>query len=224
MKAMLLAAGRGERLRPLTDRMPKPMVPVLGKPLIEHAIERLVQAGVEELVVNLGYRGEQLREALGEGARWSVRIHYSEEGDPPLETGGGIFRALPLLGEGPFLVINSDVYSDIDLEHLVGSADQTLSRDLAHLVMVRNPAHRPGGDFVLDRGRIRLDGEPRYTFSGVSLMRAALFCNCEPGRFPLAPLLRHAAACEQLGGRLHEGAWSDVGTPERLAELEAALS
>ena len=221
---MLLAAGRGERLRPLTDSIPKPLVPVAGKPLIEHTIERLVAAGISQLVINLGYRGEQIRDALGDGRRWQVSIAYSLEGDPPLDTGGGIFHALPLLGEGPFLVVNSDVYSDIALGQLKDHAATHMARDLAHLVMVQNPLHRPEGDFTLQAGRVKLDGEPRYTFSGVSLLRPELFCNCEPGRFSLVPLLRHAAACGQLGGELHRGRWSDVGTPERLSELETELA
>ena len=221
---MLLAAGRGERLRPLTDTMPKPLVPVAGKPLIEHVIERLIAAGVRELVINLGYRGEQIRQALGDGSRWEVHIAYSEEGDPPLETGGGIFQALPLLGGDPFLVVNSDVFSDVDLGELKDHAGEHMAQDLAHLVMVQNPPHRPQGDFSLIGDRVRLDGEPRYTFSGISILRPELFCNCEPGRFSLVPLLRHAAACDQLGGELHSGRWSDVGTRERLAELEASLA
>lgn len=223
MKAMILAAGRGERLRPLTDRIPKPLVPVAGRPLIEHAIARLLQAGVRELVINLGYRGEQIREHLGDGAALGVRIAYSDEGDPPLETGGGVFRALDLLGAEPFLLVNSDVYADFSFSGLVERARVLVENDLAHLVFVPNPAHRPQGDFTLRDGRVLLDGEPRLTFSGLSVLRPELFCNAEDGRFPLAPLLRQAAACGQLGGELFQGLWSDVGTPQRLAELEQKL-
>lgn len=223
MKAMILAAGRGERMRPLTDRIPKPLVPVAGRPLIEHAIARLVQAGVRELVINLGYRGEQIREHLGDGESLGVRIAYSDEGDPPLETGGGVFRALELLGDEPFLLVNSDVYAEFSFSGLVETAGSLVANDLAHLVFVPNPAHRPQGDFALREGRVLLDGEPRLTFSGLSVLRPELFCTVEDGRFPLAPLLRQAAACGQLGGELFEGLWSDVGTPQRLAELEHQL-
>lgn len=220
---MILAAGRGERMRPLTDHIPKPLVQVAGRPLIEHAIERLVGAGVRELVINLGYRGEQIREHLGNGAALGVRIAYSDEGDPPLETGGGVFRALELLGEAPFLLVNSDVFAEFPFSALVETASALVENDLAHLVFVPNPAHRPQGDFRLRDGRVLLDGEPRLTFSGLSVLRPELFCNAEDGRFPLAPLLRQAAACGQLGGELFEGLWSDVGTPQRLAELEQQL-
>lgn len=220
---MILAAGRGERMRPLTDRIPKPLVPVAGRPLIEHAIARLVAAGVRDLVINLGYRGAQIREHLGDGAVLGARIAYSDEGDPPLETGGGVFRALDLLGEGPFLLVNSDVYAEFSFTGLVATARELMERDLAHLVFVPNPAHRPQGDFTLRDGRVLLEGEPRLTFSGLSVLRPELFCTAEDGRFPLAPLLRQAAACGQLGGEVFEGLWSDVGTPERLALLEAAL-
>lgn len=223
MKAMILAAGRGERMRPLTDRMPKPLVPVTGRPLIEHAIARLVQAGVRELVINLGYRGAQIRDHLGDGESLGVRITYSDEGDPPLETGGGVFRALELLGDEPFLLVNSDVYAEFSFSGLVETAGSLVENDLAHLVFVPNPAHRPQGDFTLCDGRVLLDGEPRLTFSGLSILRPELFCTAEDGRFPLAPLLRQAAACGQLGGELFEGLWSDVGTPKRLAELEQQL-
>ncbi len=217
MKAMILAAGRGERMRPLTDAVPKPLLQVGAHRLIEHAILRLRAAGVSELVINLGYRGAQIRDALGHGDALGVRIEYSEEGDPPLETGGGVFRALPLLGAAPFLLVNADVYSEFDPGALIRRG--LAARDLGHLVLVANPEHRPGGDFALQHDRVLNDGPQRLTFSGISLLRPALFCNCEDGRFPLAPLLRQAAACGQLAGQRFDGRWSDIGTPQRLQQL-----
>lgn len=224
MKAMILAAGRGERMRPLTNTLPKPLLAVAGKPLIEHVVARLRLAGVRELVINLGYRGAQIREHLADGAQFGAHITYSIEGDPPLETGGGVFRALELLGEEPFLLVNADVYAEFAFVPLIATAAQLVENDLAHLVFVPNPQHRPQGDFSLRKGRVLLEGEPRMTFSGLSVLRPELFCNAEDGRFPLAPLLRQAAACGQLGGELFEGLWSDVGTPQRLAELEQVLA
>lgn len=224
MKAMILAAGRGERMRPLTDALPKPLLQVGGATLIEHAIGRLRLAGIGDLVINLGYRGAQIREHLGSGDRFGVRIQYSDEGDPPLETGGGVFRALDLLGEGPFLLVNADVYSGFDFKPLLAKAMSFNAHDLGHLVLVSNPLHRPDGDFGLRDSRVLNDGDPRYTFSGISILRPQLFCMCEDGRFPLAPLLRHAAACGQLSGEHFDGPWSDVGTPQRLADLDHQLS
>lgn len=222
-KAMILAAGRGERMRPLTDHMPKPLISVDGTPMIEYAVRKLVDAGVTDLVVNLGYRGAQIREHLGQGEAFGAKIAYSDEGDPPLETGGGVFRALDLLGGAPFLLVNADVYADVDFAPLVQRALEFPERDLAHLVLVPNPEHRLDGDFGLEQGRARNDGAPRLTFSGISILRPELFVNCEDGRFPLAPLLRQAAACDQLGGERFDGPWSDVGTPQRLSELESLL-
>ncbi|MGQ0699577.1 MAG: N-acetylmuramate alpha-1-phosphate uridylyltransferase MurU [Panacagrimonas sp.] len=224
MKAMILAAGRGERMRPLTDSLPKPLLNLAGRPLIEHTILALRSVGVRDLVVNLGYRGAQIAEHLGQGERLGVRIEYSDEGDPPLETGGGVFRALDLLGEVPFLLVNADVYADFDFAPLVARAASFDEHDLGHLVLVPNPSHRPDGDFGLHDFRVLNDGDPRHTFSGISILRAALFGQCEDGRFPLAPLLRLAAACDQLSGELFQGRWSDVGTPQRLAELERGLA
>lgn len=223
VRAMILAAGRGERMRPLTDHIPKPLLPVAGTTLIEHAIARLARAGVRELVINLGYRGAQIREHLGDGAAHGVRIVYSDEGDPPLETGGGIFRALPLLGDAPFVLANADVYADVDFAPLAARARDFGSRDLGHLVLVPNPEHRAEGDFGLEGGRARNDGGSRLTYSGIAILRPQLFLDCEDGRFPLAPLLRQAAARDQLSARRHDGLWSDVGTPERLAALESIL-
>ena len=217
---MILAAGRGERMRPLTLARPKPLLEAGGAPLIVHHLRALAAAGFEDVVINLSWLGLQVREALGDGSRYGLRLHYSEEGLEPLETGGGIFRALPLLGEGPFLVLNGDVWTDLDCARLRG---RLAPGDLAHLVLVPNPAHNPRGDFVLERGRIvEREGE-RLTFSGAGVYRAALFDGCTDGVFKLAPLLRAAARAGRVSGELHEGAWLDIGTPERLAELDARL-
>jgi MurNAc alpha-1-phosphate uridylyltransferase len=219
MKAMLLAAGRGERMRPLTDARPKPLLTVAGKPLIAWHLERLAAAGVREVVINTSWLGEQIPAALGDGARWGLQIAYSPEPWPALETGGGIQRALPLLGPEPFLLVNGDIYADIDF-----SALRLAPGDLGQLVLVPNPPHHVKGDFVLDRGRIVADGVEKLTFSGVSVLHPALFEACQPGRFPLAPLLRAAEGSGRLGGQRHDGLWIDVGTPERLAELDAHLA
>lgn len=216
---MILAAGRGERMRPLTDHTPKPLLQVGGKPLIVWHIERLAAAGIRDLVINHAHLGEQIEQRLGSGATWGVRISYSAEGEGrALETGGGIFRALPLLAASPFLVVNADVWCDIDLAAL-----QIADRDLAHLVLVDNPAHHPQGDFALQQGRVSSRGGVRLTFSGIGAYRSELFAGCEPGAFPLAPLLREAMAAGRVSGVRHLGAWSDIGTPQRLAALDQQL-
>jgi len=220
VKAMILAAGRGERMRPLTLTRPKPLLEAGGAPLIVHHLRALAGAGFEDVVVNLSWLGVQIREALGDGSRHGLRIHYSEEGPEPLETGGGIFRALPLLGAGPFLVLNGDTWSDIPYGDL---RERLAARDLARLVLVQNPAHNENGDFVLESGRIVEASGERLTFSGVGLYRAELFEGCRDGIFKLAPLLRAAARDGRVSGELHGGAWLDIGTPERLAELDARL-
>ncbi len=214
MKAMILAAGRGERMRPLTDHTPKPLLEIAGKPLIQYHIEALRAAGIHELIINLAHLGERIQARLGTGSEWGVQIRYSQEPEGALETGGGILQALPLLGEEPFLVINGDVWTDFPLAGLCARRF-----DLAHLVMVPNPEQHPAGDFALLDGQLQAQGEPRYTFSGVGLYRPALFAGSEPGRFPLAPLLRSAMAQGRVSGELYTGAWSDVGTPERLQLL-----
>lgn len=214
---MVLAAGRGERMRPLTDHTPKPLLEAGGRPLITYHLAALARAGVREVVINHAHLGAQLEAALGDGAAFGLRIRYSPE-ETALETGGGIFRALPLLGPGPFLVVNGDVWTDLHLGHLRLADD-----DLAHLVLVANPSHHPAGDFVLAGGRVVPEGPVRLTFSGIGVYRAALFEGCAPGRFPLAPLLRAAIAAGRVSGELHSGRWTDVGTPERLAELDRAL-
>jgi MurNAc alpha-1-phosphate uridylyltransferase len=224
MKAMILAAGRGERMRPLTDRTPKPLIAVGGRPLIEWHVAALKAAGVEEIVVNLGWLGARLREHLGDGSAFGVAIAYSEEGWPALETGGGIHAALPLLGPEPFLVFNGDVWSDVPLAGLAARAAQLPADDLAHLVLVPNPPHNPRGDFGLAGGRMIPACAESLTFSGLSVLRPVLFADCTPGAFPLAPLLRDAAIRGRVSAELHAGRWSDVGTPERLQSLESLLS
>jgi MurNAc alpha-1-phosphate uridylyltransferase len=223
MKAMILAAGRGNRMRPLTDHTPKPLLPVGGRPLIVHQIERLRAAGITDLVINHAHLGAQLEAALGDGAAFGVCIRYSPEGEGrALETGGGIHRALPLLGSAPFLVVNGDIWCDFDYRALTGPA--ALGTDLAHLVLVDNPPQHPGGDFVLTGDRVTADDGARLTFAGIGVYQPALFAGCTPGAFPLAPLLRAAMAAGRCGGRQHCGRWSDIGTPERLQELDRLLN
>ena len=218
--AMILAAGRGERMRPLTDHAPKPLLEVGGKPLIVWHIERLAAAGFSQLVINHAHLGEQIEQALGAGSRWGLRIRYSAEGQGhALETGGGIFKALPLLGDDPFLVVNGDVWCDVDFSALVFKAS-----DLAQLVLIDNPAHNATGDFHLDAaGRVHDQGEPKLTFSGIGIYAPALFGDCKPEAFPLAPLLRQAMTRGLVGGLHHPGEWVDVGTPERLLTLDKHL-
>lgn len=215
---MILAAGRGERLRPITDDKPKPLVEVGGVSLIERHLAVLAGAGVDTVVINLGWKGEQIVERIGSGERYGCRVVYSPEYDHVLETGGGIHRALPMLGGEPFWVVNGDIYS----EYVPGERAFAPGR-LGHLVLVPRPDHRPRGDFDLEDGLVAVGDDPGYTFSGVACYRAELFADCRPGRFPLAPLLRAAAGEGRLTGELYEGRWTDVGTPERLARLEREL-
>jgi MurNAc alpha-1-phosphate uridylyltransferase len=214
---MLLAAGLGTRMRPLTDRTPKPLLPVAGRPLIEHHLLRLRAAGFTEVVINHAWLGEQIEAALGDGSRFGLSIRYSPEGMPPLETGGGILRALPLLGDAPFLVMSSDIWIDHPLAPL-----RERAIDLAHLVLVDNPPHHPGGDFALadDGGVSESGGGERLTYSGLAVLHPRLFEGCEPGAFPIRPLLVRAMAASAVTGEHHRGQWLDVGTPERLQEAE----
>jgi MurNAc alpha-1-phosphate uridylyltransferase len=217
---MILAAGRGERMRPLTLVKPKPLLEAGGAPLIVHHLRALQAAGFEDVVVNLSWLGDQVRSAVGDGSRHGLRIHYSDEGPEPLETGGGIFRALPLLGAGPFVVLNGDVWTDFDWSRL---RERVAPQDLAHLVLVPNPAHNPNGDFVLENDRIVETAGERLTFSGVGVYRAELFDGCRDGIFKLAPLLRAAARAGRVSGEFHAGTWLDIGTPQRLAWLDEWL-
>jgi MurNAc alpha-1-phosphate uridylyltransferase len=239
-RALILAAGRGERMRPLTQATPKPLLPVGGKPLIEWHLDALARAGIAEVVVNVSHLREQFSPTLGDGSRFGLSIRYSDEGTEPLETGGGMLHARPLLGEAPFVLVNGDVWIDLDVA--------ALPRDpagLAHLVLVPNPPQHPAGDFWLaPDGRVLdapasmppVPGTERLTYAGVGVYRAALLddwratigrragASAVPPRFPLAPLLRAAMARGLVTGRRHDGAWHDVGTPERLAALDAALA
>jgi N-acetyl-alpha-D-muramate 1-phosphate uridylyltransferase len=214
---MLLAAGRGERLRPITDTLPKPLVEVAGKALIVYHLEALASAGIAEVVINLSWLGERIRAALGDGSRYGVRITYSEEGPVPLEAGGGIERALPLLGEAPFLVVNSDIWTDLDFSRFTSwnaAAD-------AHLVLAANPPHHPRGDFGLEGDVVVERAVDRFTYTGVGVYRPQLFAGSSPGKFPLLPLLQRAIAARRLRGEIHRGEWLDIGSPDRLAALDA---
>jgi len=218
MKAMILAAGRGERMRPLTDATPKPLLRVGGQCLIEYHLNALQRAGIREVIINLGHLGEQIEGLLGDGQRYGLSIRYSHEGDHILDTGGGIHHALPMMGEEPFLVINGDIFTDFPFESLQGRAVA-----LAHVVLVANPAHHPQGDFSLVEDQVQAEAEPRFTFSGIGVYRPALFAGCTAGVFPLAPLLRRAMAAGQVSGEFYTGMWCDVGTPARLSELAMRL-
>ena len=217
MKAMILAAGLGNRMRPLTDHCPKPLLPVAGKPLIVHHLERLRAAGIHEVVINVSYRAEQIIAALGDGDAFGLRIDWSQE-TTPLETGGGIQQALPLLGEAPFLLINGDVWCEA-----LPNAQALQGDDLAHLMLVNNPTHHPDGDFGLRAGRVHPSSATRLTFAGISVIHPALLAGQRPGAFALAPLLRRAIDDQRVSGEHYGGHWVDVGTPERLAELESQL-
>lgn len=212
---MILAAGKGERMRPLTLTRPKPLIEVNGRPLIEHHIRALAAAGITELVINHAWLGDQLEAALGDGRRLGASIRFSAEGEP-LETGGGIFRALPLLGSSPFVLVNGDIRTDFDFGALALPADC-----LAHLVLVDNPAHHPDGDFGLLEGRISLETAPRFTYSGIAVLHPRLFAGCTAGAFKLVDVLRPAIAAGRVSGERWPGRWVDVGTLERLAEAES---
>jgi MurNAc alpha-1-phosphate uridylyltransferase len=221
MKAMLLAAGRGERLRPLTDTVPKALVEAGGKPLIVWHLERLARAGIRDAVINISHLGERIVERLGDGARFGLRLHYSRERER-LETAGGIANALELLGRAPFLLVNADVYCECDFARLMNIQ---LGERLAHLVLVPNPSHRSKGDFSLADGRLGDAAAPRYTYAGVAVVAPKLVQSVDRGeKAPLAPLLYDAAARGLLGGEVYGGLWQDVGTMERLAELERFLN
>lgn len=215
--ALIFAAGRGERMRPLSDHTPKPLLQVGGKPLIAWQLEQLARAGVRHAVINTAHLADQFAQALGDGGRWGLRIHYSHEGDQALETGGGMRMALPYLGERPFIAVNGDVFSDFDHARLPDEPD-----GLAHLVMVPNPPYHPSGDFALDDGRLIEDGE-RLTFAGIGVYRPQLVADCPVGRFALAPLLVDAIRAGQVSGERFDGRWHNIGTPQQLATLDKEL-
>jgi len=230
--ALIFAAGLGERMRPLTDHTPKPLLEVAGKPLIVWHLEKLAAAGVHYVVINTSHLAEQFPDSLGDGSRWGLRIRYAYEGPSPLETGGGMLNALPLLGSEPFIAVSGDIWSDADFATLPAAPI-----GLAHLLLVDNPPQHPGGDFSLDGHGIAHDnGQPRLTFSGIGVYRhdilrdwssiigAASGVEAKPPRFKLAPLLRAAMENDTVSGSHYRGAWTDVGTPERLAQLETKLS
>lgn len=231
MRALILAAGRGQRMRPLTMATPKPLLQAGGKPLIAWHLEKLAARGVRQVAINTAHLAERFPETLGDGRRFGLHLHYLHEGNEPLETGGALLNALPWLGSEPFVVVNGDVWTDFDFAEL-----RAAPASLAHLILVDNPAHHPGGDFRLDaEGRVHAEGAPRLTYAGIGVFHPGLLqdwravigesagASLQPPRFPLAPLLRAAMARGAVTGQHHGGVWSDVGTPDRLAELDAAL-
>jgi N-acetyl-alpha-D-muramate 1-phosphate uridylyltransferase len=219
MFAMILAAGRGERMRPLTDEIPKPLLEIAGKALIVYQIEALKSAGVKSIVINVGHMGDQIQYHLGTGVSFGVQIHYSDEADDILETAGGIIKALPLLGDKPFIVTNADIYTDFDYRTL----PEQLHSD-AHLVLVDNPPHHPQGDFVFEKGRVLQQGSKKLTYGGIGLFHPRFFKNCNPGRSALAPLLHKSVEANNLTAQHFKGLWSDVGTPERLKEINNSIA
>ena len=214
MRAMILAAGRGERLRPVTDTTPKPLIEVGGKPLIEHHIQALAAAGFREIVINQGHLGDQLPQIIGDGSRWNISIRWSDEQPEALETGGGIHKALPLLGLTPFLVVNGDVWTDYPFTRL-----RAIKCSWAHLVMIPNPPQHPAGDFCLQYGRIRKVGESKLTFSGIGVYHPRLFDGCTAGKFSVVPLLHAAMEKQFVTGEQYQGVWEDIGTLERLESI-----
>ena len=211
---MILAAGRGERMRPLTDTLPKPLLRVQGKPLIEYHVERLARVGFERIVINLAWLGSLIRDHLGDGSRFGVSILYSEESPHALEPAGGIFRALPLLGEAPFVVVNGDIFTDYAFERL----HLPQGRD-SHIVLVPNPPQHPRGDFGLEQGSAVAAAPTQYTFGCIAVYRPEFFAGCTDGAFPLKPLLLRSMAAGRCSAELYTGPWEDVGTPERLRAL-----
>ncbi|MDX1824376.1 MAG: nucleotidyltransferase family protein [Thiohalomonadales bacterium] len=219
MKAMILAAGRGERMRPLTDHIPKPLLEVGGKALIEYHLLALQQSGIKDVIINHAWLGEQIEARLGSGDQYSLRIQYSPEVPAALETAGGIIQALPQLGQEPFIVINGDIWCDYPIQKLPNQLE-----GLAYLVMVSNPSHNPQGDFYLaSDGKLRVEGKPKLTYSGIGVYHPRLFAGLEPGVRPLAPLLKTAMTAGLVSGEHYDGRWWDIGTPQRLRELDATL-
>ena len=214
MKAMILAAGRGARMRPLTDKLPKPLLEINGKPLIAYQLEALAAAGIEHIIINLGHLGEMIREHLGRGEKFGVNIRYSDEGEMPLETAGGIIKVLSFFDDEPFIAVNADIFSDFDYRVWPGKSDTD-----AHLVLVSNPPHNPAGDFALVDGLVANSGAKKLTYAGIGRFHPRFFSACQQGKAPLAPLLRRAADSGAVSGHHYRGIWHDVGTPKRLSAL-----
>jgi MurNAc alpha-1-phosphate uridylyltransferase len=220
MKAMILAAGRGERLRPHTDITPKPLIQVGKHRLIEYHLLNLARTGIRDIVINISWLAEQITETLGDGSAYDLSITYSDEGEEALETAGGIIKALPQLGDDPFIVINGDIWCDYDLSSLTG---MDLQHE-AHLVLVSNPEHNSQGDFAIEQGMIRNSGEHMLTYSGIGLYTPAFFAGTTPGKKALAPILRKRSEQNNVSGEVYTGQWVDIGTIERLAQLRSYLS
>lgn len=220
MKAMILAAGRGERLRPHTDITPKPLIQVGQHRLIEYHLLNLARAGIEDVIINISWLADQIRDTLGDGRNYSINISYSDEGEEALETAGGIINALPLLDTAPFIIINGDIWCDYDVTAL---ASKQLDQE-AHLVLVTNPEHNTGGDFAIENGLISNNGKDMLTYSGIGLYSAEFFAGTQPGKRALAPILRRKAEENKISGEFYNGKWIDIGTIERLAQLRSFLS
>ena len=219
MKAMILAAGRGERMRPLTDKLPKPLLEVDGKPLIVYHIEKLASAGFEEIIINIAHLGYKIPEFLGDGSAWGIKIIYSDEQDSgALESAGGIIKALPLLGNETFLVVNGDVFCDYNF-----NPDFNLGDSLAHLILVENPSHNTNGDFGLDNAYVLNEAKVTYTFSGIGYYNPKMFQNLECDKLALAPILREYITKQKVSGELFLGLWHDIGTPQRLKDINRIL-
>jgi len=216
---MILAAGRGERMRPLTDVTPKPLLQAGSHRLIEYHLFNLAQAGFTDVIINVAWLGQQIIDELGNGEKYNLNISYSNEGDHALETGGGIYNALPLLGEEPFLVINGDVWTDYPFEKLRSYK----LKDKAHLVLINNPAHNLTGDFAINNGRMLNDEKDRYTFSGIGIYSKDFFTTSSDGKYPLAPMIRKYIDSNEISGEVYEGRWIDIGTPQRLESLTDLL-
>lgn len=219
MKAMILAAGRGERMRPLTDELPKPLLKAGSHRLLEYHLYQLADAGFHEVVINVAWLGQKVIDTIGNGEQYGLQISYSNEGDQALETAGGIFKALPLLGEQPFVVINGDVWTDYPYAKLT----EFELRGMAHLLLVNNPEHNLQGDFALEHDCVLNQGDKKFTFSGIGVYSPDLFVAMSPGKFPLAPMLRDAIERGQVTGEVYQGNWLDIGTPQRLQQLDQLL-
>jgi len=217
---MILAAGRGERMRPLTDVTPKPLLQAGPHRLIEYHLINLAQAGFTDVIINVAWLGQQIIDELGNGEKYNINISYSNEGDRALETGGGIYKALPLLGDEPFLVVNGDVWTDYPFENL----QSFQLKDKAHLVLINNPAHNPTGDFAINNSRLLNDEKDRYTFSGIGVYSKDFFTTSSDGKYSLAPMIRKYIDSNEISGEVYEGRWIDIGTPQRLESLTDLLS